>query len=237
MPNIANARRCAFLVAGSSAIAVAAVGVAGCERNNQESEVTANEDLMREHGVIRRSLLVYSETARRARSNPSSIPLADLLGTAKLFRVFAEDYHERGLEEAHIFPVVRRLSSPASRLPDILLAQHQRGREITDYIQAVSAHSSIAPSEAERFAATLDAFVAMYEPHTAWEDTVVFPAWKKALGEKNYEAKGDEFEELKHKMFGRDGFEDALSKIAKIEAAFGLNNIATVTASAPPPAA
>jgi len=237
MPNIINSQRRAFLIAGTTGFAIAAASLGGCGHEDKEGEVTANEDLMREHGVIRRSLLIYSEAARRARSSPASIPLADLLDTAKLFRVFAEDYHERGLEEAHIFPVVRKLKGPASRLPDILLAQHQRGREITDYVQAVAVRNSIAPGEAERFAATLEAFVAMYEPHTAWEDTVVFPAWKEALGAKNYGAQGDQFEELEHKMFGHDGFEDARNKIAKIEVAFGLNDIATVTAPAPPQSA
>jgi hypothetical protein len=36
------------------------------------------------------------------------------LDTTKLFQEFAEDYHERGLEEAHIFPVVRLLKTPAA---------------------------------------------------------------------------------------------------------------------------
>jgi len=36
-------------------------------KNNadEEVEVTATEDLMREHGVLRRALLVYRESARR----------------------------------------------------------------------------------------------------------------------------------------------------------------------------
>ncbi|HSY09010.1 MAG TPA: hypothetical protein VK820_10815 [Steroidobacteraceae bacterium] len=76
----------------------------------------------------------------------------------------------------------------------------------------------------------------MYEPRTAWADTVVFPAWKEALGAKNCNVQG-EFEELEHKMFGHDGFEDAPNRIAKIEVAFGLKNITPVAAPAPPQSA
>ena len=234
MSDFTASRRQLILVAGSVGIGLAGIALAGCGKEDKEAggKVVANEDLMREHGVIRRALFVYSEAARRARQQPSSLPLPALLDTAKLFRAFAEDYHERGLEEAHIFPVVRKLKTPAAQLPDVLLVQHQRGREVTDYIQKVAAGSTLAASEAERFAATLDALVAMYGPHAAREDTVVFPAWKAALGEKGYAEMGEQFEELEKRTFGHDGFDDAVAKISNIELAFGLGDLATVT---PPP--
>jgi hemerythrin-like domain-containing protein len=160
--------------------------------------------------------------------------MASLSDTAKLFRRFAEDYHEHALEEDHIFPVVRKLNSPVAQLPDVLLTQHQRGREVTDYIQRIATGSSLAGSEAERFSTILDGFIAMYGPHAAREDTVLFPAWKAALGEKAYDEMGEKFEDLEKKMFGHDGFEDALGRITKIEAAFGLSDLAAVTPPAPP---
>src|SRR5947209_4897792 len=61
----------------------------------KEPEVTATEDLMREHGVIRRALLVYAETVPKLRQNASSVDAAALRQTAQLFRSFGEDYHER----------------------------------------------------------------------------------------------------------------------------------------------
>ena len=75
---------------------------------------------MREHGVLRRALLVYIETVPRLRGAPGkNLPLEPIARTAKLFRSFGEDYHERKLEDAHIFPVVkverRRRMSMCSR--------------------------------------------------------------------------------------------------------------------------
>ena len=101
-------------------------------------EVTATEDLMREHGVLRRALLVYSETAAKLRSSPSAVAPDALQKTAQLFRAFGEEYHERKLEEAYIFPAVKEAGGQAAGYPDILIAQHVRGREITDYILAVT---------------------------------------------------------------------------------------------------
>ena len=62
-------------------------------------EVTAAEDLMREHGILRRALLVYRESAMRLRQDAASVPPEVLEKAANLFRVFGEDYHEKNLEE------------------------------------------------------------------------------------------------------------------------------------------
>jgi hemerythrin-like domain-containing protein len=139
-------------------------------------EVTATEDLMREHGVLWRALLVYSAAAIKLRSNPSSIPPDTLQKTAKLFRAFGEEYHEKKLEEAYIFPAVKKDGGEAASYPDILVAQHNRGREITDYIISVTQGAKLSTGNAEALAKSLEAFVLMYRNHAAREDTIIFPA-------------------------------------------------------------
>src|SRR2546426_4381631 len=68
----------------------------------KEPEVTATEDLMREHGVIRRALLLYYELVPKLRKDVAGVDASALKQTAQLFRTFGEDYHERMLEEQHI---------------------------------------------------------------------------------------------------------------------------------------
>src|SRR5437764_8653933 len=116
------------------------------DENAKGGEVTATEDLMREHGVLRRALLVYSEVAVKLRGNASNVPPDSLQKTAKLFRAFGEDYHEKKLEEAYIFPAVKQAGGEAAALSDVLLAQHQRGREITDYILSVTQGAKLGQS-------------------------------------------------------------------------------------------
>lgn len=72
------------------------------DENKKGGEVTATEDLMREHGVLRRALLVYTTAAANLNINPTSIPPDSLQKTAKLFRAFGEEYHEKKLEETYI---------------------------------------------------------------------------------------------------------------------------------------
>ncbi len=200
----------------------------------KEPEVTATEDLMREHGVIRRALLVYSETVPKLRQNSSAVDGDALRQTAQLFRTFGEDYHERMLEEQHIFPLVRKQGTELKHYADVLTAQHQRGREVTDYILAVTQSGKVSSIHAEPLARVFEGFVRMYANHAAREDTIVFPAWKKNYSDKQLDEISDQFEDIEHKMFGKDGFEDAEKRIASIEGMLGLGDLAQFTPPAPP---
>jgi hemerythrin-like domain-containing protein len=198
----------------------------------ENAEVSSNEDLMREHGVLRRALLVYMLSAAKIRKDPGSVPPDALKKTAMLFRQFGEDYHERKLEEPFIFPAVRQNDPALSTLVDTLLAQHQRGREITDYILAESSAQKL--TTGDEFPAALDSFALMYQQHTAREDTVIFPAWHESIGERKYKEMGEKFEQIERQQFGHDGFDDAVKQIAAIESQLGLADLAQFTAPPPP---
>lgn len=204
------------------------------DENQMGGEVTATEDLMREHGILRRALLVYSASAIKLLSNPSSIPPDALQKAANLFRAFGEEYHEKKLEEAYIFPAVKKAGGEAASYPDVLIAQHNRGREITDYIINVTQGAKLGASNSEPLAKALEAFVLMYRNHAAREDTIIFPAWKQTMTGKQLDEMNDKFEDIEHEQFGKDGFEDAVKKISEIEGSLGLTDIAQFTAPPPP---
>jgi hemerythrin-like domain-containing protein len=204
------------------------------EKKAKDGEVTATEDLMREHGVLRRALLVYTAAIAKLRSEPSTVVPDALQKTAKLFRTFGEDYHEKKLEEIYIFPAVKRAGGPAANLPDILLVQHQRGREITDYILAVTQGAKLDAKNAEPLAKTLESFVLMYRHHAAREDTILFPAWKQTLSAHQLDELGERFEEIEHQQFGKDGYDEAVKQIGDIESSLGLADLAQFTALPPP---
>lgn len=236
------------LLAGIS-IAGAGALLIGCRtpsnQTNQEgpaaselgpAAVTATEDLMREHGVLRRALFVYREAAARLRQDPASVPPDALEKTAQLFRVFGEDYHEKKLEETHILPLLKKFRNPAAAYVDVLMAQHARGREITDYLLSVTKAERISANTAGALVTAMESFARMYEYHAALEDTVIFPAWRASLGEAEFDELGARFEEIEAEHFGDDhGFESAVSRMQEIEASLGLNNVDTFTAPGPPP--
>jgi len=206
------------------------------ESSSEESggEVSAVEDLMREHGVLRRALLVYRESAAKLRENATSVPLSALEKNAQLFRAFGEEYHEKKLEEVYIIPSLRKVQGPAAVYTDVILAQHVRGREVTDYILAVTKADKLPSAAVGPFIEALESFVRMYEHHAAVEDTIVFPAWKESLSDEELDSLSGTFEEIETAQFGEDGFESALKRIAEIEESLGLANLAMFTAPPPP---
>jgi hemerythrin-like domain-containing protein len=203
-------------------------------KDSKEPEVTATEDLMREHGVLRRALLVFLEVVPKLRQNPAGVDAAALQQAAKLFRTFGEDYHERMLEEQHIFPLMRKQGPELKRYAEILVEQHNRGREVTDYVLAVTNGPRISVAQIDPLAKVLESFVLMYQNHAAREDTIVFPAWKKNFTNKQLDEISDQFEDIEHKMFGKDGFEDAEKKMGKIEGELGFADLAQFTPPPPP---
>jgi hemerythrin-like domain-containing protein len=136
------------------------------------------------------------------------------------------------LEQAYIFPALRKSQSPAGALVATLIAQHDRGREITDYIRAATSKGKI--GDAEALAGAFETFDLMYENHAAREDTIVFPAWKEGLSERQLREMGETFEDIEHRQFGKDGFEEAVKQIAAIEEALGFADLAQFTAPRPP---
>lgn len=204
------------------------------EGAKDESDVTATEDLMREHGVLRRALLVYHEAAIKLRDDSSSVPPEALEKVGQLFRTFGEDYHEKKLEEAFIFPTLQRVQGPATLYVDVLKAQHARGRELTDYILATTAGEKFPSGAVRDFIGALESFVRMYEHHAALEDTIIFPAWKASLKDGELDEMGARFEEIEQQQFGMDGFESAVKRMAEIEESLGLADLGLFTAPAPP---
>lgn len=195
-----------------------------------EKEVGAVEDLMREHGVLRRALLIYRESVPKLRADPARLDAAAIHRAAQLFRDFGEEYHEKKLEEAYIFPRVKKKAGPAATMVDTLLAQHRRGREITDFVLNATKDGRISGANAEPLARLFENMGRMYQNHAAREDTVLFPAWKEAVSARELDELGDKFEDIEKQQFGGDGFDKAVREIGAIEQRLGLADLAQFTA-------
>jgi hemerythrin-like domain-containing protein len=224
-------RRRALIALGGATLAMGACGGAqsahrGEEEPHGEEEISATEDLMREHGVLRRVLIIYDEIVRRARANETIDPAA-VSTSARLVREFVEDYHERG-EERWVFPVVRRVPALASTV-DVLLAQHQSGRVTTDAILRITNLGNPSPTYAMRLATLCEGFARMYRAHAAREDTVIFPALRAALSRHEFDEIGERMEEAEHATVGEGGFEHAVAVVTDVERSLGIDDLARFT--------
>jgi hemerythrin-like domain-containing protein len=214
------------LLGAGAAFGLLALGASGAARAGSE-DVGPGEDLMREHGVLRRVLLVYDELGRRLDAG-TSFDVEPLRESATLIRTFVEDYHERQ-EEDFVFPRFER----ANKLVDlvrVLRAQHQAGRKVTERIQAAAKQAALShAAERGRLRADLAAFVRMYEPHAAREDTVLLPALHEIVSRSEYDALGEDFERRERVTFGGDGFERAVARVDAVEKTLGIEALAQFT--------
>jgi hemerythrin-like domain-containing protein len=197
------------------------------ETGAEEEEVSANEDLMREHGVLDRVLLVYEETLRRLDST-EQLPATVIAGAAGIVRRFIEDYHEN-LEDDYLFPRLEKANAQPD-LVAILRAQHQAGRRLTEAIQRGAASAPLKdPAARRQIADPIRAFIRMYRPHAAREDTVLFPAFRKVVSRNEYDSLGEEFESREHQLFGDDGFEKVLDEVEALEKMVGIDDLSRFT--------
>lgn len=197
-----------------------------------EAEVTPGEDLMQEHGVVERLLLIYAEAAGRI-ERKAPLDLALVTRAADIVRRFVQDYHEKN-EEQHVFPRLQAARRETD-LVAVLLVQHERGRRLTDDIArlaksgASSSGSAGSAAASDELARALRAFERMYRPHAAREDTVLFPAFRAVMGRSAYRELGEQFEEEEHARFGEHGFETTVAAVADVEKALGIADLSAFT--------
>jgi len=196
-------------------------------KDKHEEEVSVVEDLMREHGILERLLLVYEESAKRLRSG-GEVSLRLVHQAAQINRDFIENYHEK-LEEDYLFPRFKKARKEVE-LVDTLLEQHQAGRRLTDAILILSDSSKQQTTDNHQaLIQQLDQYIFMYRPHAAREDTVLFPAFKEIVSKHEYEELGEEFEEKEHQLFGEGGFQTILGQVAELEKQLGIDELARFT--------
>jgi len=196
----------------------------GKKKEEKLEDVGPTEDLMREHGVLNRVLLVYDHFIYSIDQKKDFKPEL-VTGAANIIRSFVEDYHERQ-EEQFLFPRFEKAGVLTDLVP-VLKAQHQAGRKLTD--QVLNLAKSRSGDDRAKLGESLRQFVRMYRPHEAREDTVLFPELRKIVSPHEFDALGEQFETNEHKQFGADGFELYRDKVADLEKQLGIYDLGQFT--------
>jgi hemerythrin-like domain-containing protein len=189
-------------------------------------EVTPPEDLMREHGVLDRLLLIYEAVMRKFSANADFDPKV-ISDSANVVQDFIENYHEKS-EENFIFPRFRT-SGQLVDLVETLLQQHQAGRRVTQTILQHAQSSRQDGNARRQTVIAMQAFIAMYRPHAAREDTVLFPKLRSIVSAHEFDAIGEEMEKQEHQHFGEDGFEKTVAHVTELEKIVGIDDLSQFT--------
>ena len=198
------------------------------EQNKGDEKISPAEDLMREHGVLNRILLIYDEHLKML-TEKHPFDGSILASAADIVRRFVEEYHEK-LEEDFLFPRFRKANQHV-RLVDTLLAQHNAGRDLTAKIRELAGTATLkyVSSDSDKLDDALRSFLRMYRPHEAREDTVLFPAFRSIVSSHEYDALGEDFEKKEDESFGDDGFFKVVDQVAQLEKRLGIYELAEFT--------
>jgi len=225
----AESRRHFILKSGALLGAAAWLGpsLAAEKPELETAEVTPTEDLMQEHGVLRRLLLLYDAMGSRL-SQGGEVPPEVLREATGIIRRFVEDYHEKD-EEEYLFTRFEKAGKQVE-LVKVLYQQHQAGRKLTTALQGLLSRDRWGKApERQEAAVYLEAFARMYRPHAAREDTVLYPAFRKVISPKEFLDLGEKFEAKEEKLFGKDGFEKVVAQVADLEKRLGIYQLSQFT--------
>ena len=216
-----------LLATGAAVLAVggtrAKVGVAGPSSPQSAPSPPPDVDLMAEHGVLKRVLLIYQEALRRVNDGQAP-PVTAIHNGAEIIHEFIESFHE-ALEEGYVFPRLRNAGKLVSTV-DTLLVQHGRGRELTQLILDGSTSAGMSSTATrKRVTSAMSAFVRMYQPHEAREDTVVFPAFRDLVGAGEMNELASTFADLQARQFGAGAFGAVVDRVAAIELSLGIYDL------------
>jgi len=198
------------------------------EKGENDEKISPAEDLMREHGVLNRILLIYDEHLRMLHEK-KPFDGSVLVSAADVVRRFVEDYHEK-LEEDFLFPRFRK-AGKLVKLVDTLQIQHKAGRDLTARIRELAGTASLkyVSSDTDKLTDALRSFLRMYRPHEAREDTVLFPAFRSIVSDHEYDSLGEDFEKKEDQLFGDEGFFKVVDQVAQLEKRLGIYDLAQFT--------
>lgn len=155
------------------------------------------------------------------------------LSAAGIAKSFIEEYHQV-LEERYIFP---HFLQAQQNLPLIntLMVQHNAARCLTSEILSTLTSPRInGPSKSHQLVYLLSAYIELYDPHSAREDTVVFPKFHQLVSSETFALLGGVFEKIEEQKFGKNGFESVVSQISQIEQALGIYDLNAFTPACSP---
>ena len=174
------------------------------------------EDVMYEHGIVRKLLVIYNKCIDIIQSENNPEIYSIVKQTALIIRKFVEEYHEF-IEEEYIFPLFKN-DFKYDKLIKELIKQHTISREITDKILELSDKKS-----KEELIKLIKQFNEIYAIHMYTEDLMIIRNVRKHISQEEFIALSKKFDEIEDELLGEHGFETILREVITIEQKLDIN--------------
>lgn len=179
-------------------------------------------EIAREHAIADRILLICEAFAGKLERKQPLVP-GTLVQAVELIRAFVQDRQE-AQEEKYIYPPFQRANLNTD-LIRVLSEQHQAGRKLMEGITAKLREQPSAAGDAF-IAESLRAFVRMYRPHLARENTVLLPEFRDLVSSKDYTGMENSFKSEDSRRQKEKGVENVMSLVGMLEGSLGISDIA-----------
>ncbi|ABX41830.1 hemerythrin domain-containing protein [Lachnoclostridium phytofermentans] len=197
------------------------------DKTNQQVQISPVEDLMREHGLLHRILLIYKDIIDRMTVSDIYTPepiYSCIRESTIIVKRFIIEYHQV-LEQDYVFPILSQ-HEKYKQLIQILLTQHEAAKCATDEILTIlGSELKRIKIYQKRLLQLMSEFIQMYEPHSAREDTVIFPAFHQLTPPDTFRALGEKFEDIEEQKFGENGFQNVLEHVTQIEKSLAIYDL------------
>ena len=180
---------------------------------------------MQEHGLVTRVILIYRRAMDLAAAN-RPFDAGQVAEAAQIVARVIHGHHEEE-EEQIVFPALEK-PRELHMLVQVLRGQHRSARRLTNRIGLEIAD----PGRRNQAFEAMREFAQMYEAHGAYENSIVYPAFRRAVGTERYRELGKTWAENERRL--RSTYGDYAARLAKAEQALDLT-LAQYTAT--PPAA
>lgn len=194
----------------------------------EEKESSPMEDLMKEHGIIERIMLIYQRMIEKAITG-QEVDVSVIGRASKIVDEYVSKHHERD-EEKYVFPKFREANYIVD-LVDTLEHQHNVSRALNVQAMELSSKGAeITQDEAVRLLDLCGMFINMYLPHISRENTILFPTFFDIVSPEYVREIKEKMEGGEEKVLGETGFRGLVGRIARLEKEAGCHELSRYTA-------
>lgn len=178
------------------------------------------KDLKMEHDAVQLTLRILNKICQRIEKTEEIIDLRHADQLLEFFKVFVDKCHH-GKEEELLFPALEKVGVSNKGGPiEVLLHEHQQGREYAQAMNAALAQYTKGDRTAVNgFVKTAREYINLLDQHIDKENNVLFPLAEKHLSESEQARLWEGFERIETQKIGagkHDEFHEMLDNLEDV---------------------
>ena len=179
------------------------------------------KDLKMEHDAVQLTLRILDKICQKIEQSGEIINLQHIDQLLEFFKVFVDKCHH-GKEEELLFPALENVGVSREGGPiEVLLHEHQQGREYVQNMNAVLSQYTKGNRKAvAEFVKTARGYINLLDQHIDKENSVLFPLAETHLSEQEQAKLWEGFELIETQKIGAGKHDEFHEKLENLEGVY-----------------